>query len=197
VAARLPAILRRLNPAGEHIAPRAAGPTPRAWIEAIETALGPGARPSRRRAAALDAVRIARAEGWTDHRRAFSHFALGRLVQAEDPDFARVQFVLADRFYSTVPGTALHRAYVAAQLASHAIARGDGIAALGMLEPQVAVAERFGRRWRSRTASPRPGPRGWTVWAGRVTATGRSGPCRPGFARWGRSALSGDGTDRR
>jgi hypothetical protein len=144
VAARLPAILRRLNPAGEHIAPRAAGPTPRAWIEAIETALGPGARPSRRRAAALDAVRIARAEGWTDHRRAFSHFALGRLVQAEDPDFARVQFVLADRFYSTVPGTALHRAYVAAQLASHAIARGDGIAALGMLEPQVAVAERFG-----------------------------------------------------
>ncbi|MFB9149463.1 DUF2927 domain-containing protein [Roseovarius ramblicola] len=143
VERRLPAILSRLNPAGDRIAPRFAGPTPRAWIEAIQTALGPGTRASRRRAAARDAMRIARAEGWTDHRRAFSHFALGRLAQVEDPAFARAQFMMADRFYRTVPGTGLHRAYVAAQLASHAIALGDGAAALGVLEPQVAVAERF------------------------------------------------------
>jgi len=143
VAERLPAILSRLNPAGDRIAPRFDGPTPRAWIDEIQAALGPGARASRRRDAARNAIRIARAEGWTDHRRAFSHFALGRLAQADDPAFARAQFALADRFYSTVPGTGLHRAYVAAQLASHAIALGDGDAALGMLDPQVPVAERF------------------------------------------------------
>lgn len=143
VAQRLPAILSRLNPAGDRIAPRFAGPTPRAWIDAIQTALGPGAHASARRAAAIDAVRIAQTIGWTDHRRAFSHFALGRLAQSSDPDFAREQFVIADRFYATMPGTGLHRAYVAAQLASHAIARGDGEEALEMLTPQVAVAERF------------------------------------------------------
>jgi hypothetical protein len=142
VAQRLPAILSRLNPQGDRIAPRFAGPTPRAWIEAIQTALGPGARAASRRAAAIDAVRIAQAIGWSDHRRAFSHFALGRIAQASDPDFAREQFLVADRFYSMVPGTELHRAYVSAQLASHAIARGDGAAALDLLGPQVGVAER-------------------------------------------------------
>lgn len=44
VEERLPAIFSRLNPAGDRIAPRFAEPTPRAWIEAIQTALGPGAR---------------------------------------------------------------------------------------------------------------------------------------------------------
>ncbi|MET4103414.1 hypothetical protein ABIE58_002855 [Roseovarius sp. MBR-78] len=143
VADRLPAILSRLNPKGDGIAPRFAGTTPRAWIEAIQTALGPGARARARRTAALDAVRIAQAIGWTDHRRAFSHFALGRLAQASDPDFARAQFAIADRFYQTVPGTGLHRAYVAAQLASHDIALGRGEDALARLGPHVAVAERF------------------------------------------------------
>jgi hypothetical protein len=143
VAQHLPAILARLNPPGEQIESRFAGPTPRTWIEAIQTALGPGARASARRSAATDAVRIAQSLGWTDHRRAFSHFALGRLAQAGDPDFARAQFALADRFYATVPGTGLHRAYVAAQLAGHAIAEGDGSAALDLVLPQLAVAERF------------------------------------------------------
>jgi hypothetical protein len=142
VAARLPAILSRLNPGGDRIAPHFAKETPRAWIEAIQTALGPGARGPARRAAALEAVRIAEAMGWTDHRRAFSHFALGRLTQSSDPDFALRQFLLADRFYSNTPGTELHRAYVAGQLAGHAIAAGRGAAALELLRPQFGVAER-------------------------------------------------------
>ena len=143
VADRLPAILSRLNPAGDRIAPRFAGPTPRAWSEAIQTALGPGARARARRAAAIDAVRIAQAIGWTDHRRAFSHFALGRLAQPSDPDFAMEQFAIADTFYQTVPGTGLHRAYVAAQIASFDIAAGRGAAARARLGPQIAIAERF------------------------------------------------------
>jgi len=143
VAQRLPAILRRLNPAGDRIAPRFAGPTPRAWIDAIQTALGAGARAEARRAAAIEAVRIAQAEGWSDHRRAFAHFALGRLAQAGDPDFARAQFAIADGVYRAVPGTELHRAYVAAQLASLDIAEGRGAAALARLATHIAVAERF------------------------------------------------------
>ncbi|MBE0453844.1 DUF2927 domain-containing protein [Roseovarius autotrophicus] len=142
VEARLPAILSRLNPDGDSIAPRFAGSTPRAWIEAIQTALGPGARGPARRAAAADAVRIAQAAGWTDHRRAFSHFALGRLTQAGDPEFAQHQFMLADRFYEQTPGTAIHRAFIAAQLAGHALARGHSAEALTLIAPNLGVAER-------------------------------------------------------
>jgi len=142
VEERLPAIFSRLNPAGDRIAPRFAEPTPRAWIEAIQTALGPGARARARRAAAVDAVRIAQAAGLTDHRRAFSHFALGRLTQADNPEFALSQFRLADRFYQRTPGTALHRAFIAVQLASHEIARARGEEALKLLGPHVVVAER-------------------------------------------------------
>jgi hypothetical protein len=142
VEERLPAILSRLNPAGDGLAPRFAGSTPRAWIDAIQTALGPGARPMERRAAATDAVRIAQAVGWTDHRRAFSHFALGRITQASDPDFAQDQFVLAERFYQANPGTELHRAFAAAQLAAYAISQGRGEDALMLIGPHLATAER-------------------------------------------------------
>ncbi len=142
VAARLPAILSRLNPAGDRRAPHYASSTPREWIEAIQTALGPGARPAQRRDAALSAVRIAEAVGWRDHRRAFSHFALGRLTQATDPDFAQDQFVIADQFYRRTPGSDLHRAYTAAQLAAYAISQGRGADALVLLNPHLSTAER-------------------------------------------------------
>ncbi|SFO20923.1 Protein of unknown function [Roseovarius lutimaris] len=143
VEARLPGILSRLHPSGDHVAPRFAGSTPRAWIEAIQTALGPGSRPNQRRAAAQDALRIARAVGWTDHRRAFSHFALGRLTQASDPDFAQDQFVAAEQYYKRNPGTDLHRAYSAAQLAAYAISQGRGEDALMLLGPHLGTAERY------------------------------------------------------
>ncbi|QGX98639.1 DUF2927 domain-containing protein [Roseovarius faecimaris] len=142
VAARLPAILTRLNPAGDQVAPRHLPPTPRAWIRAVQTALGPGARPAQRRAAANEAVKIAQAMGWTDHRRAFSHFALGRLSQGSDPALARAHFGLADKFYRQTPGTALHQAYAASHLAAHAISRGQGEEALARIAPHIATAER-------------------------------------------------------
>ncbi|MGR3494295.1 DUF2927 domain-containing protein [Citreimonas sp.] len=139
-AARVPAILARLNPRGEGVAPRALPDTPRAWIDAIQRALGPGAGPVARRRAARDAVRIATDAGWTDHRRGFAHFALGRLIQRTDPAGAQRQFVLAMRHFGGGPETALHRAYAAAQLAGHELARGDGEAALAVLTPHLAIA---------------------------------------------------------
>lgn len=142
VAARLPAILSRLNPAGDRVAPRHLPSTPRAWIRAVQTALGPGARPAQRRTAANEAVKIAKAMGWTDHRRAFSHFALGRLNQGTNPAVAQAQFRLADQFYRQTPGTALHQAYAASHLAAHAISRGNGEEALARIAPHIATAER-------------------------------------------------------
>ncbi|MDD9727348.1 DUF2927 domain-containing protein [Roseovarius sp. SK2] len=142
VAARLPSILSRLNPAGDSIAPHALSSTPRAWIKAVQTALGPGAGHSQRLVAAAEALRIADAMGWYDHRRAFSHFAMGRLTQASQPDTAFEHFRLAERFYSQTPGTELHRAYSASQLAAFAIAEGNGQLALTILAPHLAIAER-------------------------------------------------------
>ncbi|WP_420555947.1 DUF2927 domain-containing protein [Roseovarius sp.] len=142
VAARLPSILSRLNPRGDSIPPRQVSSTPRAWVKAVQTALGPGAGHSQRVVAAGEALRIADAMGWHDHRRAFSHFAMGRLTQASQPDTAFEHFRLAERFYSQTPGTELHRAYSASQLAAFAIGEGNGTLALAILSPHLAIAER-------------------------------------------------------
>jgi len=104
--------------------------------------LGPGARPQQRLAAAKNSLRIAHSKGWTDHRRAFSHFALGRLTQSANPEFARDQFLAAEHFYRGSPGTALHRAYSASQLAAYAISQGRGAEALSLIVPHLATAER-------------------------------------------------------
>ncbi|SLN13223.1 hypothetical protein PEL8287_00501 [Roseovarius litorisediminis] len=143
VAARLPAILSRLNPRGNQIASHPARATPRAWISAIQTALGPGTGPRQRVSAAQESLRIAKAQGWTDHRRAFSHFALGRLTQTINADTSQNQFLAADEFYRRTPGTELHRAYSASHLAAYAISRGQGEQALHILQPHLATAERF------------------------------------------------------
>lgn len=139
----LPAILARLNPRGEAIPSRPAGPTPRSWIDAIQTALGPGARHKQRLTAARTALRISEEMRWTDHRRAFSHFAMGRLVQADDPELAQAHFEVAEAFYAQTPGTALHRAYSATHLAAYEISRGQGPAALARITPHLKTAERY------------------------------------------------------
>jgi hypothetical protein len=142
VADRIPGILARLNPAGQAITPRPLSSTPRAWVRAMETALGPGAGNAQRRAAAEKALSIAEAVGWTDHRRAFTHYAIGRIVQNTDPSLAQNQFAAADAYYARGPGTALHRAHAAVQLAAYAISQRRGDAALGILAPQITIAER-------------------------------------------------------
>ncbi|ETX30724.1 DUF2927 domain-containing protein [Roseivivax isoporae] len=142
VAARLPAILARLNPAGERVAPRAVSATPRTWIDAIQTALGPGAGDGDRRAAALRALRIAAEAGWRDHRRGFSHYAVGRILLDENPEAAKTEFERADRIFATSPYTTLHRAYVASQLAAYAITRNRPDEALALLRPHLEVAAR-------------------------------------------------------
>ncbi|WP_371060344.1 DUF2927 domain-containing protein [Rhodosalinus sp. 5P4] len=142
VARRLPAVLARLNPAGEGLPARPLAPTPRAWSNAIQEALGPGAAPAARRAAAERAVAIARASGWRDHRLAFGHFALGRLTQSHAPDAAREHFETADRTLAALPRSEPHRAFVRAQLAAYAIAEGDAERALALTARAMPVASR-------------------------------------------------------
>lgn len=140
VARRLPAILTRLNPGGDSIAPTNSAATPRIWIDQIERALGPGSSDGQRRRAANRAVDIAEAAGWNDHRTGFSHYILGRFTGARDPALAFRHFIAADRYYRASPRTRLHRAHVAGELAAGLILTGRVGDALGVLNPAIDLA---------------------------------------------------------
>ncbi len=124
VAAVLPGLLARINPQGAGGAGPVPGPTPRVWIEAVETALGSGSSGSVRRDAARRAVSIAESQGWSDGRLAFSLFALGRLSLAEDADVAVRAFARAGQVYRSMPATGVHLAHVDMQLAAFALSAG-------------------------------------------------------------------------
>ena len=55
---------------------------------------------------------------------------------------AQDHFVLAQRFFGKSPDTALHRAYVASQLAAYAISAGRAKDALALLTPHLDTAAR-------------------------------------------------------
>jgi hypothetical protein len=142
VTARLPAILARLNPRGARVATQTIFPTPRSWTQAVQTALGPGATLDQRKIAANQAAQIALEQGWDDHRRAFSHYMLGRTLQGSDPGLAQRHFDSSVNFLARNPGTGLHRAYVTTQTAAYAITRGDGAGALRQIGPVLDIAAR-------------------------------------------------------
>ena len=143
VAERLPAVLNRLNPKGNHSRFARKTTTPRAWIEAIQTALGPSTTSTRRISAAKAALSIAQTQGWSDHRRAFSHYALGRVQQFKNPSFANQHYQLADQYFRTSVPDGPHRAAVAAPRAAYALATGDPKTALAIIDRHLPTAERF------------------------------------------------------
>ena len=140
VADRLPGIFRRINPRGDRAGTGRISQTPQEWRNAIQTALGPGAGLRARQGAADQALRIAVREGWTDNRRAFSHYARARLLQATDGREALRQYAQADRFYARSSRTQLHRAYVATQLAAYALAERDPAKAKALVAPHLNAA---------------------------------------------------------
>jgi hypothetical protein len=137
VAARLPAILARLNPGGAGGGPAVADATPRAWVEAVETALATRAGYGARRRAADAAVALARAEGWTDARLAFSYFALGRLTLGDDPAVAVTALSEAAHIYRRLPGGAIHVAHIDMQMAAYALSGGDAAAAIVLTDRAI------------------------------------------------------------
>jgi hypothetical protein len=142
VAQRLPAILSRLNPGGNRATASPATAPDRAWIEAIEDALGGRLPLPTRIAAAERAIAIADAHGWTDTRRGFSYFALGRLALSRNPELSISAFVSAgNSFRATAPGS-IQEAHVSMQLAAFALSAGDGERALDLVNAALPAATR-------------------------------------------------------
>lgn len=142
VAAVLPGVLARLNPAGERGATLSAQPSPRAWVDAIETALGPGTRDALRPIAAERAVALARQSGLSDGRLAFSYFALGRLSLERNPEAAVQAFLTARGLYERIAPGDIHMAYIDMQLAALALSTGRHEDALDLSRPAIATATR-------------------------------------------------------
>ena len=142
VSVTLPHILREINPRGEFAASQFPTRTPIQWKRAIETALGPATSGAERRKGAAEALRIAKAMGWQDQRRAFAHYAMGRVLQRADPKTAQAHYAQAKAYYRATPGTGLHQAFVATQLAAYSISQGKGAEALGLVQPHIETAKR-------------------------------------------------------
>jgi len=142
VAARLPALLARLNPGGGNGTPRATSPTPPAWKDAIEDALGGSAETPARRDAARRAVDLARAYNWRDTRLAFSLFAMGRLNLGLNSDIALAAFREAEKIYRATPGTGLQAAHMGVQLAAHALSLGNAETAIHIVDSHLGAVTR-------------------------------------------------------
>jgi hypothetical protein len=142
VAARLPAILARLNPAGERAPARPVRATSRPWIDAIQTALGPGTSEAVRIQAAERAVTISRNAGWDDTRTGFSYFALGRLTLSRDVERSIEAFQRAAAIFErTAPG-GIHLAHVDMQLAAFSLSAGRPQEALDLTGRALPAAMR-------------------------------------------------------
>jgi len=144
VAAKLPRILNRINPAGNFGGSAALTPTPHFWVNSIISALSAGTSDGQRINAARQALSTAMAQGWTDGRLAFSYFALGRTSLSTDPQSAIAAFAEAGRIYRGIPGGQIHVAHVEMQLAAYALSRGEAGRAIEIANrtiPVVAAAE--------------------------------------------------------
>lgn len=140
VRAALAQILPRINPAGGAVTALRADPTPRAYVSAIETALGARANPARRRAAAEEAVQIAVSQGWTDTRAGFAWFALGRLGMKDDPNLALRAYLNAGTIYRATPGAGIQAAHVDMQLAAFALSSGRAEEAIALVNRSLDAA---------------------------------------------------------
>ncbi|MFM2388989.1 MAG: hypothetical protein RLZZ437_544 [Pseudomonadota bacterium] len=139
VAAALPSVLARLNPAGGSVGVPSADIDPRSWTQAIETALGQRGSTPARKAAAERAVAIARAQGWGDNRLAFSYYALGRVNVGSDVAQAVVAFSQAQQIYQSLPGGGVHAAHVDMQMAAFALSSGQSDEALRYTDRAIPV----------------------------------------------------------
>ncbi|RVV99763.1 DUF2927 domain-containing protein [Mesobaculum littorinae] len=142
VAAQLPGILARVNPAGRGLPDPGPADVSRDWIDAVELSLGPATAPSRRLAAAKTAVRIATERGWHDSRLAFSLYVQGRLSLGIEPDLALASFLQSGAIYAANPATQVHKAHVAMQIAAFALSTGQADAAIEMVDDNTDAVAR-------------------------------------------------------
>ena len=142
VKAALPGILSRLNPRGNTVPPTPVADTPREWINAIQKALRPERGVQRRLRSAQVAAKIGQDQGWTDHRRAYPYYVMGRMGQFDTPNEALRNYQRALQFLRATPGTEIHQAYITTQTASYALALGKGPEILPELDRAIDVMMR-------------------------------------------------------
>jgi hypothetical protein len=142
VSARLPGILARLNPGGARAASGNVRATSRAWITAIETALGPGTSEAGRIQAAERAVTIARNAGWEDTRLGFSFFALGRLTLSRDVERSVQAFQTAAAIFERAAPGGIQSAHVDMQMAAFSLSAGRADEALRLTSRALPAATR-------------------------------------------------------
>ncbi|MEM9124625.1 MAG: DUF2927 domain-containing protein [Pseudomonadota bacterium] len=142
VTAIIPGVLSRLNPRGDRLPAQPLTDTPREWINAIQKSLGPGPGSPKQMRAARRAADIGRQQGWTDHRRAYPHYLMGRMAQFNDPQVAQQQFDIAMQYLRATPGTDVHQAHVTTQIAAFALAQGEGPRVLPDLDQAISVMTR-------------------------------------------------------
>ncbi|MGB3177015.1 MAG: DUF2927 domain-containing protein [Albidovulum sp.] len=142
VAAQLPRLLGRLNPYGDGIGGGLSEPTPRAYVAALDVALGPGAAGPRRRAAIKRALAIADQRGWRDNRTGFAWLAMGRLSRGQDADAAAAAFAQSAAIYHANPALALHAAHADMQLATFALSEGRAETVLSLTGSALPIAAR-------------------------------------------------------
>ena len=140
VAARLPAILARLNPAGERSTGRPLNATTRDWIDQIEHALQSSNNANTRRQAAENALNLSISHRYIGARAGFANFVFGRLQVGRDDALARAAFVAADRHYRTSNETRLQTAHVALQLAAFSLSSGNYIETLARTDEAIPIA---------------------------------------------------------
>ena len=138
VAARIGSVFARLSPGAGRTGVDLSA-TPKAWTQAIETALGAGKPVATRRAAAERALSLARSRGWQDGRLAFSHFAAGRLLVGSNRARAVREFTAASAIYARLPGGAVQVAHIDMQLAAIALAAGQPDQALRFADRAIPV----------------------------------------------------------
>ena len=138
VANQLPALLNSLNPRGTDIRPKQLSSAPRAWVNAIESALGPRGGDTRRVNAAKKALNIAQQNGWYDNRLGFNLFALGRLALGTDARVAVESFAQSYAVYSRLYGRDdIHTAHVGMQLAAFALSAGEPERAIALVNDSL------------------------------------------------------------
>lgn len=138
VAARLPALLARLNPRGQGIGGSPKQLSPRSWISATEAAFG--GRDGGRADAAERMITIAKAQGWTDGRMAFSLFARGRALSGRDAPAAIEAYSQAARIWRSIPGAQIHAAHVDMHLGAFALSSGQFDQVLMLTDRSIPVA---------------------------------------------------------
>jgi hypothetical protein len=150
VAARLPGHPRTAQPRRRARQGGTVHATSRAWITAIETALGPGTSEAARIQSAERAVTIARNAGWDDTRLGFSFFALGRLTLSRDVERSVQAFQTAATIFERSAPGGIQSAHVDMQMAAFSLSAGRADEALRLTSRALpaAAARRTRRFWR-------------------------------------------------